>query len=113
MDFTCSVPPTSEAVESDPVVSSTVNESELCYSESSSEATEVPNPPPFKPHWFFSSTKRDLSSHTTDATPDPSVHEFEIPEYEFDDEFLSLQGDIGIHFFIYHFSDMFSSNLTG
>ncbi|KAM7536503.1 hypothetical protein Aperf_G00000082341 [Anoplocephala perfoliata] len=94
MDFPSDVAPATEAVESDPVVSSTVNELELGYSESSSEVTEVPNPSPFKHHWFFSPTKKDLPSHTADGTPEPSVHEFEIPEYEFDDEIPSLQGDI-------------------
>ncbi|VUZ42817.1 unnamed protein product [Hymenolepis diminuta] len=40
---------------------------------------------------------KTYSSHSTvGATPDVSTHEFEIPEYEFDDEVLSLQGDIDV-----------------
>ncbi|VDM18722.1 unnamed protein product [Hydatigera taeniaeformis] len=82
-----------DAVESDPAVTSTVNESELSYSDSSSGKTEVP--PSAKPHWRFCSVQTVNSPHFfRSETPQTSVHEFEIPEYEFDDEIPDLEGDL-------------------
>ncbi|VDO05629.1 unnamed protein product [Rodentolepis nana] len=91
--------PPSETDESDPVVSSTVNDLELYFAETSCEATELSDSTPCNDLWGVVPTKMAHSSHTTeDDTPDISIHEFEIPEYEFDDEILSLQGDIGRYF---------------
>ncbi|KAM3171877.1 hypothetical protein ACTXT7_015695 [Hymenolepis weldensis] len=94
-DFSCAISPLSEATESDTVVSSTVNEFELRFAEASDVSNESADPAPFKHYWRVVPFMKTYSSHSTEgATPDVSTHEFEIPEYEFDDEVLSLQGDI-------------------
>lgn len=88
-----------EKAESDPVVSSTVNDFDLCFAEASDVSTELADPAPFKHYWRVVPIMETYCSHSTGgATPDVSTHEFEIPEYEFDDEVLSLQGDIGSYF---------------
>nr|CDS26866.1 Mediator of RNA polymerase II transcription [Hymenolepis microstoma] len=94
-DLSCDAAPPSETAESYPVVSSTVNDLELYFTETSRETTELADSTLFNHLWGVVPTKTTYSSHTTvDDTPDVSAHEFEIPEYEFDDEILSLQGDI-------------------
>uniref|UniRef100_A0A915EYQ7 Mediator of RNA polymerase II transcription subunit 11 n=1 Tax=Echinococcus canadensis TaxID=519352 RepID=A0A915EYQ7_9CEST len=85
--------PKAEAMESDPAVTSTVNESDLSYSDSPSEKTEVPISA--KPHWRFCSVQTANPPHFSEGeTPPTSVHEFEIPELEFDDEIPDLEGDL-------------------
>eukprot|EP00108_Taenia_solium_P007161 TsM_000501500 transcript=TsM_000501500 gene=TsM_000501500 len=92
-EVTCDLPLKTEAVESDPAVTSTVNESDLSYSDSVSEKTAVPTST--KPHWRFCSVQTVNSPHFFESeTPQTSVHEFEIPEYEFDDEIPDLEGDL-------------------
>ncbi|EUB55233.1 hypothetical protein EGR_09896 [Echinococcus granulosus] len=81
-------------MESDPAVTSTVNESDLSYSDSPSEKTEVSVSA--KPHWRFCSVQTANPPHFSESeTPPTSVHEFEIPELEFDDEIPDLEGDLG------------------
>ncbi|KAL5103130.1 Rho GTPase-activating protein 8 [Taenia crassiceps] len=90
---TCDLPLKTEAVESDPAVTSTVDESDLSYFESASEKTEIPTSA--NPHWRFCSAEAANSPHFFEnETPQASVHEFEIPEYEFDDEIPDLEGDL-------------------
>lgn len=85
--------PKAEAMESDPAVTSTVNESDLSYSDSPSEKTEVSVSA--KPHWRFCSVQTANPPHFSESeTPPTSVHEFEIPELEFDDEIPDLEGDL-------------------
>ncbi len=89
----CEAPP-EEPVESDPNVTSTVNEIDLAASESDSEKTEktAPGKPPL---WRISvGYADDTTARTGDVTP-TTTHEFENPELEFDDEFPELEGDSG------------------
>uniref|UniRef100_A0A5K3EVY3 Rho-GAP domain-containing protein n=1 Tax=Mesocestoides corti TaxID=53468 RepID=A0A5K3EVY3_MESCO len=83
-----------EPVESDPAVTSTVGEIDIPDSETSGEKTEVANitRPPF---WRFSQTKVEKVIRSSDSeAPETTTHEFEVPEFEFDDEHLDLQGDL-------------------
>ena len=74
-------------IDFDPKVTSTVNETDSSFSDLSCGRAEVkPELPSVKP-------VSGKSVFSDQEIPDSSAHEFEIPEYEFDDEIPDLQGD--------------------
>uniref|UniRef100_A0A0X3NR68 Rho GTPase-activating protein 8 n=2 Tax=Schistocephalus solidus TaxID=70667 RepID=A0A0X3NR68_SCHSO len=90
-----------EPVESDPVVSSTVDENDLLskkrtsvssLSESCTEEEKLPQV--HRTNWKItrSNTADTIKNNTASASPSHDSHEFEVPEFEFYDDVWNMEG---------------------